>query len=72
MKLLERIEEGNLIAYISPLVIDEVSYVLMIQKGKELTGIIDIKKVKQSIPKIWIKTIVKIAKLIQASYPKMG
>jgi predicted nucleic acid-binding protein len=65
MKLLERIENGKLIAHISPLVIDEVSYVLMIQKGKELTGIIDINNVKRSIPKIWEKTLEPVEKFYE-------
>ena len=33
-QLLEKVERGDLEAFISPLVIDEVSYVLMVQTGR--------------------------------------
>ncbi len=38
-RFLEMIENGKMAGFISPLVIDEVSYVLMIQKGRELISI---------------------------------
>ncbi len=62
---MEKIENGSQIAYISPLIIDEVSYVLMIQKGKELTGIFDIQNVKLSIPRIWKETIEPVEKFYE-------
>jgi len=33
--LLETVEQGDITGFISPLVIDEVAYTLMIQKAKE-------------------------------------
>jgi predicted nucleic acid-binding protein len=48
-KLLEKVENGDLDAYISPLVIDEVSYVLMVQMAREKGGPADAKSIKQEM-----------------------
>ena len=37
-QLLEKVESGDLDAFISPLIIDEVSYVLMIQTARKTNG----------------------------------
>ena len=37
-QLLEKVESGDLEAFISPLVIDEVSYVLMVQTTRKTDG----------------------------------
>ena len=61
-RFLEEVENGKRVGFISPLIIDEVSYVLMIQKGRELTGIWEINTVKQSMLKIWEKCLEPVAK----------
>ena len=49
VEFLEEIEEGKRIGFISPLVIDEVIYVLMIQKMKETTPTRDVTVLKRKM-----------------------
>ena len=63
-RFLEEVEKGKRVGFISPLIIDEVSYVLMIQRGRELTGIGEINAVKQSMLKIWEKCLESVAKFL--------
>ena len=49
VEFMEEIEEGKRIGFISPLVIDEVIYVLMIQKMKETTSIRDVAALKRKM-----------------------
>jgi predicted nucleic acid-binding protein len=53
LELLEKVEGRNTTAFISPRIIDEVSYVLVIQKARELTGTIEIKSIKRVLPDLW-------------------
>lgn len=65
MRFLEEVEDGKREGFVSPLIIDEVSYVLMIQKGKELTGIKETMAVKQAISKILDKCLEPVAKFYE-------
>jgi len=53
LELLMDIDYGLRTGVISPLIIDEVIYVLMVQKAKELTGTGDIKLIKRTLPEVW-------------------
>lgn len=61
-QLLEKVENGDLEAYISPLVIDEVSYVLMVQTAKKTGGLIDSKSMKQEMFASWQKCLNPVSK----------
>lgn len=52
-QLLERVENGYLEAYISPLVVDEVSYVLMVQTARKTKRIGDVRSIKQEMLAAW-------------------
>lgn len=52
-KLLEEVEGGDITGFISPLVIDEVSYVLMVQVARESTGSTGTKSIKRIMSGIW-------------------
>lgn len=52
-ELLEKVELGDITGFISPLVIDEVAYILMIQKARTITGEIEIKNAKRVLAKFW-------------------
>jgi hypothetical protein len=52
-QLLEKVENGDLEAFISPLVIDEVSYVLMVQTARKTGGSQDSKQTKQAMLADW-------------------
>jgi len=47
-ELLEKVEQGNIEAFISPLVIEEVSYVLMVQTARRIGGPQDARSIKKS------------------------
>jgi predicted nucleic acid-binding protein len=51
--LLEKVENNNLEGIISPLVIDEVSYVLMVQTARKTAGLIESKSIKRAMLGIW-------------------
>jgi len=61
-QLLEKVENGDLEAYISPLVIDEVSYVLMVQTAKKTGGLLDPKSIKQEMFASWQKCLDPVGK----------
>jgi uncharacterized protein len=52
-ELLEKVESGDLDAFISPLVIDEVSYVLMFQTARKTGGSQDAKSIKRAMFGVW-------------------
>ena len=52
-QLLEKVESGDLEASISPLVIDEESYVLMFQTAKKAGGSQDARKIKRAMMADW-------------------
>jgi len=52
-ELMEKVELGDTTGFISPLVIDEVAYILMIQKARTITGKMEIKNAKRVLAKIW-------------------
>ena len=52
-QLLEKVESGDLDAFISPLIIDEVSYVLMIQTARETDGSQNARSIKRAIMAEW-------------------
>ncbi|MBP7071676.1 MAG: PIN domain-containing protein [Methanothrix sp.] len=52
-QLLERVENGDLEGYISPLVIDEVSYVLMVQTARKTRRTEDARSIKQEMLAAW-------------------
>jgi predicted nucleic acid-binding protein len=60
-KLLEKVENGDLDAYISPLVIDEVSYVLMVQMAREKGGPADAKSIKQEMFADWQECLAPVS-----------
>ena len=49
-KLLEKVEGGTIEAFISPLVIDEVSYVLMVQTARRTGSPNDARSMKKAEP----------------------
>ena len=51
--LLGRVESGDLEAFISPLVIDEVSYVLMVQTARKTGGSQDARSIKRAMMADW-------------------
>jgi predicted nucleic acid-binding protein len=48
-KLLEKVERGYIEAFVSPLVIDEVSYVLMVQTARRTGGPQDARSIKKAM-----------------------
>jgi predicted nucleic acid-binding protein len=52
-QLLEKVESGDLEAFISPLVIDEVSYVLMVQTARKTDGSQDARSIKRAMMADW-------------------
>ena len=59
-KLLEAVEGGNITGFISPLVIDEVSYVIMVQTARELTGSMETKSMKRVMSGIWPECVAPV------------
>lgn len=58
--LLEKIEKGGLTGFISPLVIDEVSYVIMVQTARELKGSTETKSMKRVMSGIWHECVAPV------------
>ncbi len=52
-QLLGRVESGDLEAFISPLIIDEVSYVLMVQTARKTDGSQDARSIKRAMLADW-------------------
>jgi predicted nucleic acid-binding protein len=52
-ELLETVENGNTEAFISPLVIDEVSYILMVQTARKTANSPEGKYIKQAMLGTW-------------------
>ncbi len=50
-ELLEKVEQGAITGFISPLIIDEVAYILMLQKAKAIAGKMEIKNAKRVMAK---------------------
>lgn len=60
-QLLEKVENGDLEAYISPLVIDEVSYVLMVQTTRRAGSSADAKSRKQEMFAVWQQCLAPVS-----------
>lgn len=72
-KLLEKVEQGTIEAFISPLVIDEVSYVLMVQTARRTGSPNDARSIKKrcSMPgKIALCLCVNFMAISTCSYLK--
>jgi predicted nucleic acid-binding protein len=59
-ELLEKVEQGNIEAFISPLVIDEVSYVLMVQTARRTGGPQDARSRKKAMLHAWQDCLVPV------------
>ncbi len=57
---LEKVERGDLEAFISPLVIDEVSYVLMVQTARKTGGSQDARSIKRAMLNAWQDCLVPV------------
>ncbi|MHB8118511.1 MAG: type II toxin-antitoxin system VapC family toxin [Methanothrix sp.] len=60
--LLEKVESGDLEAFISPLVIDEVSYVLMVQTARKTGVSQDAKSIKRAMLADWQECLAPVGK----------
>jgi predicted nucleic acid-binding protein len=56
-ELLEEAENGDIEALISPLVIDEVSYVLMVQTARRTDGTLKAGSIKREILRAWQESL---------------
>ncbi|MBN1234848.1 MAG: PIN domain-containing protein [Methanotrichaceae archaeon] len=61
-QLLEKVESGDLEAFISPLVIDEVSYVLMVQTARKTGVSQDAKSIKRAMLADWQECLTPVGK----------
>jgi predicted nucleic acid-binding protein len=61
-QLLEKVERGDLEASISPLVIDEVSYVLMVQTARKTGGSKDAKSIMRAMLADWQECLAPVGK----------
>ncbi len=59
-KLLEKVEGGTIEAFISPLVIDEVSYVLMVQTARRTGSPNDARSIKKAMLYAWQDCLVPV------------
>jgi len=59
-KLLEKVEGGTIEAFISPLVIDEVSYVLMVQTARRTGSPNDARSMKKAMLYAWQDCLVPV------------
>ena len=59
-KLLEKVEQGTIEAFISPLVIDEVSYVLMVQTARRTGSPNDARSIKKAMLYAWQDCLVPV------------
>jgi predicted nucleic acid-binding protein len=59
--LLEKVERGDIEAFISPLVIDEVSYVLMVQTARKTVGPQDARSIKKAMLDAWQDSLMPVA-----------
>jgi predicted nucleic acid-binding protein len=62
-KLLEKVERGYIEAFVSPLVIDEVSYVLMVQTARRTGGPQDARSIKKAMLHAWQDCLVPVYEL---------
>lgn len=59
-ELLEMVERGDIEAFISPLVIDEVSYVLMVQTARKTGSSQDARSIKRVMMDAWQDCLVPV------------
>jgi predicted nucleic acid-binding protein len=64
-ELLEKVEHGDITGFISPLVIDEVSYILMVQTARELKGSTETKSMKRVMSGIWQECLGPVGKFYE-------
>ncbi len=64
-QLLERVESGDLEAFISPLVIDEASYVLMVQTARKTGGSQDARSIKRATMADWQECLAPIGEFYE-------
>ena len=64
-QLLEGVESGGLQAFISPLVIDEVSYVLMFQMARKAGGSQDARSIKRAMMADWKECLAPVGEFYE-------